>query len=59
MKFQKSHAGKWVAIKAHKVIDSGRSLKALMRRVHKRKDESEVGYSLVPKGCIAGLLYGN
>ena len=53
MKFQKSHAGKWVAIKSHKVVDSGRNLKALIRRVGKRKDQSEVGYSLVPNGCIA------
>ena len=59
MEFDKSHAGKWVATKGQKVVDSGRSLKALMKRTKTRKDCSEVRYSLVPKGCIAGPMYGN
>lgn len=54
MKFTKDHAGKWVATKGKKVIDSGRSLKAVMGRMKKRKDADDVRYSLVPKGCIAG-----
>ena len=54
MKFDKTHAGKWVATKEAKVIDSGRSLKALMQRTGKRKDSAKVRYSLVPKGCMVG-----
>ena len=59
MEFSKEQAGKWVAIKGQKVIDSGRSLKALMGRMRKQKKQSDVRYSLVPKGCIAGITHGN
>ncbi|MBU1123492.1 hypothetical protein KJ652_02785 [Patescibacteria group bacterium] len=58
MIFNKIHAGKWVATKEQKVIDSGRSLKALMVRMKKRKDQSGIRYSMVPKGCIAGITHG-
>ena len=54
MEFREEHAGKWVAIKKKRVIDSGRSLRALVKRMQKRPDESEIGFSLVPKGPIAG-----
>lgn len=58
MRFDLKHASKWVATKGEKVVDSGRSLKALMRRSNKRPDSAKVRYSLVPKGGIAGVLYG-
>lgn len=58
MRFELKHAGKWVATKGEKVVDSGRSLKALMQRTSKRNDQSGVRYSLVPKGCLAGCYYG-
>jgi hypothetical protein len=59
MKFLKKFAGKWVAIKGEKVIDTSETLKDLMQRTGKRKDQAEVGYSLVPKGCFAGTSYGD
>ena len=58
MEFQKEHAGKWVAIKGKKVVDMGSSLRALTKRAEKRSDKSNIRYSLVPKGCIAGICYG-
>jgi len=58
MKFTEELAGKWVATKKEQVVDSGRSLKSLVRRVEKRKDRSEVRFALIPKRCIAGSLYG-
>lgn len=58
MRFEMQHAGKWVATKGEKIVDSSKSLKALMRRTSKRSDKSHVRYSLVPKGCIAGFFYG-
>lgn len=58
MRFEESHAGKWVATKSRKVIDSEKSLIALMKRVEKRKDRSKVRFALIPKRCIAGILNG-
>ena len=58
MLFEKKHSGKWVATKGKKVVDSSKSIKSLIRKVSKRKDQSEVRYSLVPKGCVAGITYG-
>ena len=58
MHFDVEHAGKWVAMKKQKVVDSGKSLKVLMKKVNKREDKSTIRYSLVPKGCMAGCLYG-
>ena len=55
MRFDAKHAGKWVATKGEKIVDSGRSLKALMRRTSKRTDQSSVRFSLVPKGPMAGF----
>lgn len=58
MKFTEEHAGKWVATRNHKVIDSSKSLNSLMKKVEKRKDHAKVRFALVPKGCLAGFLYG-
>lgn len=54
MLFGIKHAGKWVATKGERIVDSSRSLKILMRRTDKRGDRSGVRYSLVPKDCLAG-----
>lgn len=58
MIFEAKHAGKWVATKGEKVVDSSVNLKALLRKTGKRTDQLEVRYSLVPKGCLAGCFYG-
>lgn len=58
VKFTEEHAGKWVATRNHKVIDSSKSLDSLMKKVEKRKDQADVRFALVPKGCLAGFLYG-
>ena len=59
MRFLKEFAGKWVAIKAEKIIDSSENLKSLRQKISEREDQTEVRYSLVPKGCFAGTLYGD
>jgi len=58
MKFSKDVAGKWVITKGQKVVDSSKSLNALVKRAKKRSDQSEVRFSLVPKGCITGAYHG-
>ena len=58
MRFEKQHAGKWVATRGEKVVDARKSLKVLMGRTSKRDDQAKVRYSLVPKGCMAGCSYG-
>jgi len=58
MEFRQEHAGKWVATRKQKVVDSAKSLQSLVKRVEKRKDRSEVRFARVPKQCIAGSVYG-
>lgn len=58
MEFSQNLAGKWVAVKKEKAIDTGKSLKALAKRVTKRSDHAQIRFSFVPKGGIAGILYG-
>ena len=53
MKFLKEFAGKWVAIKEEKIVESSENLKTLMQKVESRKDHAVLRYSLVPKRCIA------
>lgn len=54
MKFLKKFAGKWVAIKEEKVIDSSETLKSLRQKVSQRKDQAKISYSLVPPGLFVG-----
>jgi len=56
MHFKEEHAGKWVATKNHKVVDSSTKLKTLIKRTEKRKDSSEVRFAKVPKTWITGCL---
>jgi hypothetical protein len=58
MEFPQNLAGKWVAIKNEKFVDSGKNLKRLRGRMKKRADQEQIGYSFVPKGAIAGLSHG-
>lgn len=50
MKFEKKHAGKWVAVKGGRVVASSSSLRALQ----KKTSGGSVRFTLVPKGFIAG-----
>tara|TARA_Y100000310_G_scaffold342151_1_gene444007 strand:+ start:2479 stop:2658 length:180 start_codon:yes stop_codon:yes gene_type:complete len=58
MNFKEEHAGKWVATKNHRVVDSSKNLDTLMGRVDKRKDKEKVRFALIPRRCIAGSLHG-
>ncbi|MBU0767154.1 hypothetical protein KKF55_05260 [Patescibacteria group bacterium] len=58
MHFKKEHAGKWVATKNDRVIDSGRTLKSLRNKIDKRKDNKDIRFALIPKRCIAGCIHG-
>ncbi len=54
MKIEKKYAGKWVAIKNSKVVDSGKTLTKLTKKVENRSDKKSLRYALVPSGLIAG-----
>lgn len=54
MKIEKKYAGKWIAIKNSKIIDSGKTLNALTKKVAERKDQKKLHFTLVPNGLIAG-----
>jgi len=54
MKIEKKYAGKWIAIKNSKVIDSEKTLTKLTKKVEKRIDKKSLRFTLVPNGLIAG-----
>lgn len=56
MKFDKQYLGKWIAAKDNKVIETDKTLAALMRKVSDRKDSNQLKFVLIPKGHIAGFL---
>jgi len=60
MHFEAKYAGKWVAVRGEKVIDSSKSIKKLLRKVGGKEQarSSNIRFSLVPKGCMAGFQYG-
>jgi hypothetical protein len=54
MKYEKKHAGKWIAAKKDKVIASDTTLNKLMKKVEKTERKEEIKFALIPKGFIAG-----
>lgn len=59
MIFAKKNAGKWVASKKGKVIDSSKELNALLKRIEKRPDRSSIWFDRVPSRLnFAGGTYG-
>ncbi len=54
MKFGIKHQGKWVAAKNDKIIADATSLSGLIQKVQKKGNPSDLKFSLVPKGFIAG-----
>jgi hypothetical protein len=58
MIFSRKNAGKWVASKNEKVIDSSKSLPALLKRVEKRKDKKELWFDKVPPSAFVGNTNG-
>jgi len=43
------YTGRWVAFLGEKIVESGRTLKSLMKKVKKKKLEKKVSVFLVPK----------
>jgi HD superfamily phosphodiesterase len=48
MIFSKKNAGKWVASKNGKVVDSSKMLDALLKKVEKRDDRKSISFDRVP-----------
>jgi len=49
LKISKDHAGKWIAAKGDKIVDSAVKLDTLMKKVDKRSDKSALSFALLPK----------
>ena len=49
MIFSRKNAGKWVASKNNRVVDTSRSLNALMKKVASRQDKDDIVFDIVPK----------
>lgn len=54
MKVEKKYAGKWVAIKSSKIVESDKTLAKLTKKVKARKDQKKLRFTLIPNGFIAG-----
>lgn len=54
MKFEARHAGKWVATHNEKVVESAKTLNALMEKTKSKKESEHFFYTRLPKGLIAG-----
>ncbi|MFH0770668.1 MAG: hypothetical protein V1926_04810 [Candidatus Peregrinibacteria bacterium] len=58
MIFSRSNAGKWVASKAGKVVESSKELKTLLRKVEGRADRQNIRFDKVPPDAFVGGSYG-
>lgn len=58
MIFSKKNAGKWVASKKGKTVESARKLETLLKRVEKRPDRKDLWFDKVPAKAFAGSSYG-
>lgn len=58
MIFSKKNAGKWVASKKGKTVESARKLDTLLKRVEKREDRKELWFDKVPPKAFVGSTYG-
>lgn len=56
MKIEKKFAGKWVAIKNDKVVESDKTLTKLTKKVQSRRDQNSLHFTLIPGGFIAGKI---
>lgn len=54
MKFEQKHAGKWVATHNEKVIESAKTLNALLEKTKDKRAHESFFYTRLPKGLIAG-----
>ncbi len=54
MKFEVKHAGKWVATHNEKVIESAKTLNALLEKTRNKRAKENFLYTRLPKGLIAG-----
>jgi hypothetical protein len=58
MIFSKENAGKWVASKKGKVVDTSKKLEVLVKRVEKRADRQSIAFDKVPPPGFVGGAYG-
>jgi hypothetical protein len=63
MIFSRKNAGKWVASKNNKVVETSRSLNALVKKVASRKDKDDIVFDRVPNqpyfaGSCGVSVYG-
>ncbi len=54
MIFSRKNAGKWVASKAGKVVDSSKKLETLLKRVEKREDRKAIWFDRIPSRPFVG-----
>jgi hypothetical protein len=58
MIFSKKNAGKWVASKRGRVVDSSKKLDTLLRRVERREDRGDIWFDKVPPTAFIGCSHG-
>lgn len=58
MIFSKKNAGKWVASKNGKVVESSKKLETLLKKVECRPDRKNIWFDLVPRGPFVGGNHG-
>jgi hypothetical protein len=54
MIFSRKNAGKWVASRKGKVIDSATKLPVLLKRIEKRQDRKDIWFDKIPPTAFAG-----
>jgi len=58
MIFSRKNAGKWVASKKGKVVESSKNLKTLLKKVEERTDRKDIWFDKVPPAPFIGANYG-
>ena len=54
MEFSAENAGKWVAVKKGKIIESAQSLSSLLKKIPKAQNKSDLTFGPVPRGVFSG-----
>tara|TARA_Y100000310_G_scaffold99766_1_gene97629 strand:+ start:315 stop:506 length:192 start_codon:yes stop_codon:yes gene_type:complete len=54
MIFSKKNAGKWVASKNGKMVESSKKLETLLKKVEKRSDRKDIWFDKVPPMNFVG-----
>lgn len=53
LRVERKYSGKWVAVKHDQIVESGKTLNGLTRKIEARKDRRSLRFALISNGLRA------